>query len=202
MDELKAFLPQVTDTQWQQLRHYEALLLEWNVKINLISRKDTDFLLEKHILPVLPAITLRCFDSLKTILDVGTGGGIPGIPLAILFPNKYFTLLDATRKKIEAVEAMVSTLQLKNVRTQWDRLEKMRETYDGIVGRGVTAFAEFIQMTRPFLKNKRSTIIYWTGGDMNTLLPIGSLKRQTHYLFLDQFFKQKFCATKKILWWT
>lgn len=197
MEQFKNFFPTITEQQWCLLEAYHKLLLSWNEKINLVSRKDIDSIETKHILPVLPAIELRCFQRDKQVLDVGTGGGIPGIPLAILYPNIHFVLIDSIHKKTKAVEDIVNALKLANVDVICDRIENIPYKFDIIVGRGVTMFKDFIKLVHGHM-NSNGCITYWTGGNTDELLP-RYLRKFTQCLDLELFLEHKFCVSKKIL---
>ncbi|MDR1254450.1 MAG: 16S rRNA (guanine(527)-N(7))-methyltransferase RsmG [Puniceicoccales bacterium] len=198
MERFKQYLPSIPDSRWIQLATYCQLLREWNSKINLVARTDIDYLEEKHILPILPIVTWDLWNNPSTVLDVGTGGGIPGIPLAILFPHTQFTLIDSIRKKVNVVQDIVQQINLTNVQIHNTRLETWHQTYNAIVGRAVTAFDKFVQRTKTHLKKNNQGIFYWTGGHLTTLL--NPLQTQRTCCFdLENFFGAHYCLQKKIL---
>lgn len=139
-----SYFPDLTDRQKVQFSRLEALYRDWNAKINVISRKDMDAFWVHHVLHSLAIAKVIRFAPGTKIMDVGTGGGFPGIPLAILFPESEFYLVDSIGKKIKVVEGIRDALELKNVKAEQTRVENVREKQDFIVSRGVTAFPAFV----------------------------------------------------------
>lgn len=195
MDTFREFFPTISEKQWTQLMHYQTLLLQWNAKINLISRKSAETAFERHILPILPIVYLPHLRHVGRVMDVGTGGGIPGIPLAILYPQISFLLIDSIHKKVQAVQQMVETLHLQNIQTLCARVEQLKSDADLFVGRGVTAFENFIQWIACGTRSKHYAILYWTGGDVPTL------QNAVQIYDLEAFFKHRYCSLKKIIYY-
>jgi len=147
MERIKRYFPSLTSLQLEALGKLEALYGKWNEAINVISRKDIEHLYERHVLHSMGIAKVISFSPGTSIMDVGTGGGFPGIPLAILFPQVKFHLVDATGKKIKVVNQIAAALELNNVTTEHTRIEQVTGKYDFIVSRAVTAMPEFIKLT-------------------------------------------------------
>ena len=165
------YFPEITDEQKQQFEKLEQLYTEWNEKINVISRKDMDGLYEKHILHSLGIAKVMPFADGTKVLDIGTGGGFPGIPLAILFPEVSFTLIDSIGKKIKVVEAVSEGLGLKNVTAVHGRAEKLKEKFHFVVSRAVTQMPEFLRwlkgkFEKEQFNEKHNGVLYLKGGDL------------------------------------
>jgi len=178
------------------------LYKEWNDKINVISRKDVDNLYVNHVLHSLGIAKIISFKPGASILDVGTGGGFPGIPLAILFPDTQFHLVDSIGKKITVVKNVAEALGLKNVKAEQIRAEQIKSKYDFIVSRAVTRLKEFYGWIHNNVKEKSihemdNGILYLKGGDLEEEL--AELKRLHQVFDLSQFFKEEFFETKKVV---
>lgn len=185
-DACRKYFQEINPQTVQQLEHLEALVLEWNAKINLISRKDTNNLIENHFLPSLGFSKFHEFKSNSTAIDVGTGGGFPGIVLAILLPKVKWVLIDSVGKKIQAVKAMAQELGLQNVEIIHGRVEEVKCYFDIVVGRAVTALPDFFRWVTPKMK-PNSLLLYFKGGDLESeiqALPI--LKQQ----FMKTYFQE------------
>jgi 16S rRNA (guanine527-N7)-methyltransferase len=183
----------------------DTLYRDWNEKINLISRKDIDGLYEKHILHSLAIAKVLQFVPGTQVLDVGTGGGFPGIPLAILFPDTHFTLNDSIAKKIKVVNEISVSLGLKNVSTLNSRAEQGNEKYDFIVSRAVTSFPQFYTWVKGkiFTKNKNALpngILYLKGGELEEELM--NFKNRVKVFDIKEFFEEEFFDTKKIIYYS
>ncbi|MDC1493171.1 16S rRNA (guanine(527)-N(7))-methyltransferase RsmG, partial [Flavobacteriaceae bacterium] len=180
----------------------EFLYKDWNSKINVISRKDIDELYLRHVLHSLSIAKLISFKENTTLLDVGTGGGFPGIPLAILFPNCSFHLVDSIQKKINVVNSVVKELDLKNVKTSCSRVEAISEKYDFVVSRAVTNMKDFVSWIK-FKINKKSFndfkngVLYLKGGDLEDELK--SFKNVKTFE-LSEIFNEDFFIKKKIVY--
>ena len=201
MDEIQKYFPYLTDIQKEQFEKLDFLYHDWNAKINVISRKDIDELYTKHILHSLGIAKIIQFEPGTFVLDVGTGGGFPGIPLAILFPETRFYLIDVIAKKIKVVQAVVEALELKNVKAEQMRAELVKGDFDFIVSRAVTNMPDFVSWIKDKIKKKhkhelRNGILYLKGGDLTEEL--AAFPKATEYNLAD-FFEDEFFETKKVV---
>ena len=201
MDEILKHFPNLTDIQKEQFEKLDFLYHDWNEKINVISRKDIDALYTKHILHSLGIAKVIDFVPGTYVLDVGTGGGFPGIPLAILFPETRFHLIDIIAKKIKVVQAVVDVLGLENVKAEQLRAELVKGDFDFIVSRAVTNMADFVSWIKDKIKKKskhelRNGILYLKGGDLTEELK--DFPKATQY-DLSDFFEDEFFETKKVV---
>lgn len=201
MDEILKYFPDLTDIQIEQFQKLDFLYHDWNEKINVISRKDIDALYTKHILHSLGIAKIMKFEPGATVLDVGTGGGFPGIPLAILFPETRFYLIDVIAKKIKVVQGVVDALELKNVKAEQKRAELVKGDFDFIVSRAVTNMPDFVSWIHDKIKKQhkhtlKNGILYLKGGDLTEELK--DFPKATLY-DLSAIFEDEFFETKKVV---
>ncbi len=195
------YFPEITEKQISQFKMLEELYGEWNAKINVISRKDMESLYEKHVLHSLGIAKVMSFAPKTKVLDVGTGGGFPGIPLAILFPEVQFTMVDSIGKKITVVEEVSEGIGLKNVTAIHGRAEKVKDKFHFVVSRAVTQMPEFLRWLKgKFEKEqfnpKHNGVLYLKGGDLAEEL--AGLKCELFQL--KNYFEEEFFDTKKVVY--
>ncbi len=201
MEFILKYFPNLTDVQKNQFVQLEALYQDWNSKINVISRKDIDELYVKHVLHSLAIAKIQKFEPGTYVLDVGTGGGFPGIPLAILFPETRFYLIDVILKKINVVKAVAEALDLKNVKAEQMRAENVKGDFDFIVSRAVTNMPDFVSWIKDKIKKQQKNelkngILYLKGGDLTEEL--AAFPNAKEYNIAD-FFEGEFFETKKVV---
>lgn len=203
MQEVLKYFPELSDVQLERFRALEVLYAEWNAQINVISRKDIDAFYERHVLHSLGIAKVMSFADGSKVLDIGTGGGFPGIPLAILYPNVHFTLVDSIGKKIKVVQEVAQALGLTNVSAYHKRAEDVKDKFDFVVSRAVTAMENFL----PWCQNKFSAsqrnpfpngILYLKGGDLTEELK--PIKKAYDIYDLSKFFDGDFFETKKVVY--
>ncbi len=201
MELILKYFPNLTEAQVLKFQQLEHLYKDWNLKINVVSRKDIDELYLRHVLHSLAIAKVITFKDGSRIMDVGTGGGFPGIPLAIMFPNCQFHLVDSIAKKLKVVNEVVSGLELDNVKTTHGRVETIADTYDFIVSRAVAAMPTFVHWTKGKIAKQQNNslkngILYLKGGDLTEELK--AYKTTTLY-DVSTFFEEDFYETKKVV---
>jgi len=201
MELLLSYFPHLTDKQVEQFQKLQILYQDWNSKINVISRKDIDELYTRHVIHSLGITKILEFKPGSKIMDVGTGGGFPGIPLAIMYPEVDFYLIDIIAKKIKVVNEVALALGLKNVKAEQKRAELVKEEFDFIVSRAVTNMPDFVEwikgkVTKQSKHDLDNGILYLKGGDLTEEL--FSFPKATEYN-LSTFFKEEFFETKKVV---
>ncbi len=202
IDIVLKYFPELDETQIEQFKRLNVLYQDWNLKINVVSRKDIDELYLRHVLHSLGIAKIQQFAPGSKVLDVGTGGGFPGIPLAILFPETHFTLVDSIGKKIKVVEEVVQGLGITNVTAINSRVEEVKGQFDFIVSRAVAAMPTFTHWVKGKIKKesvheRRNGILYLKGGDLTEELK----DYRTVQLFdLPNYFEEDFFETKKVVY--
>lgn len=202
MERIKKYFPDLTETQYSQLEKLAPLYTEWNEKINVISRKDMEHFYERHVLHSLGIAKVIQFDAGTKVLDVGTGGGFPGIPLAILFPDTDFFLVDSIGKKIKVVQEVAAALGLKNVRAAHIRAEDVKEKFDFVVSRAVTRLINFYPWVhQKFSKKQHNSldngIIYLKGIELTE--EFDEVHKPYQLFALTSYFEEEFFDTKGVL---
>ena len=199
------YFPKLTEEQQHQFTQLRPLYEQWNSQINVISRKDIESLYEKHVLHSLGIAKAMQFKPGTSVLDVGTGGGFPGVPLAIMFPESDFYLVDSIGKKIKVVNEVSSALALKNLRAEHTRVEQVKQKFDFVVSRAVTEFPVFWHWVRDKFNRKNRNILpngvlYLKGGDLKQELKPMDKNRIVIYDLKD-YFKEEFFETKKVVYY-
>lgn len=202
MEIIQKYFPELKPEQIKLFEKLYPLYQDWNSKINVVSRKDFEELYERHVLHSLAIAKFVKFVPGTKILDVGTGGGFPGIPLAIYFPKVEFHLVDSIGKKIKVVNEVTAALNLKNVKAEQIRAEQIKTTYDFVVSRAVTQLPEFVSWIKKNVAKKQKNaisngILYLKGGNLNA--EIKPFKKSVYIQNLDEFFEEEFFETKKLV---
>jgi len=201
MQIIHKYFPYLTKKQIEQFTDLQQLYQHWNAQINVISRKNMNTLYTNHILHSLAIAKVIQFEKGTKILDIGTGGGFPGIPLAILFPEVEFLLVDSIGKKIIVVNEVSNAIGLSNVRTVHERAESINETFDFVVSRAVTNMTDFKKWVKGKFNNTHNNtlnngILYLKGGDLSE-----ELRGISHYKYeIADFFEEEFFETKKVIY--
>ncbi len=196
------YFPDLTPTQIKQFEALEKLYKFWNEQINVISRKDTENFYERHVLHSLGIAKIQTFEHGSEILDVGTGGGFPGIPLAILFPESNFILVDSIGKKIKVVNEVAKAIGLTNVKGIHCRAEQVEGKFDFVISRAVTRMPDFIVWVKGKIKSKsnherKNGILYLKGGDLSD--EMSSVKQKYKEFLLSDIYSEDFFETKKVI---
>ena len=201
MNIILKYFPEISSDKIEKFKQLESLYIYWNQRINVVSRKNINELYINHVLHSLAIAKIINFKNKTNILDVGTGGGFPGIPLAILFPDCNFTLVDSIAKKIHVVDSIVDSLKLDNICTSVSRVESLNTKHDFIVSRAVTNMSKFLNLTKGLISkgghNSLSNgIVYLKGGDLSEELK--DIKNQIYNI--SDYFEEDFFETKKIVY--
>lgn len=202
MDLILKYFHDLTADQTEKFVQLEALYQEWNSRINVISRKDMEHFYERHVLHSLGIAQVMKFKTGATVMDVGTGGGFPGIPLAILFPETEFLLVDSIGKKIRVVQEVADATGIKNVKAIQSRAEDIKQKFDFVVSRAVTTLPDFIRWIDKSIKKESNHalangILYLKGGDINE--EIAPVKNKCSIFDLSSYFEEAFFETKKVV---
>ena len=202
METILHYFPDLTPTQIKQFEALEKLYKFWNEQINVISRKDTEKFYERHVLHSLGIAKIQTFEHGSEILDVGTGGGFPGIPLAILFPKSNFKLVDSIGKKIKVVNEVAKAINLTNIKGIHCRAEQVEGKFDFVISRAVTRMPDFIVWVKGKIKSKsnherKNGILYLKGGDLSD--EMSSVKQKYKEFLLSDFYSEDFFETKKVI---
>ncbi|MCQ2197508.1 MAG: 16S rRNA (guanine(527)-N(7))-methyltransferase RsmG [Bacteroidaceae bacterium] len=203
MDIILKYFPNLTDEQKQQFAALDALYHDWNAKINVISRKDIDNLYEHHVLHSLGIAEIIRFTPGTKVMDLGCGGGFPGIPLAIMYPDTQFLLVDSVRKKLTVCQEVINALGLKNVEVRWCRAEEIKEKFDFVVSRAVMPLTDLIKIIRNNISKHQQNglpngLICLKGGELeHEVLPVKNISDITP---LSDYFEEEYFETKKVVY--